>query len=99
MGTRLSHIGDVAAQVDESLRNVHAVVEAANRAAGQPLFTVEGLKMKAYVRSAADAAAVRRQLQLRLPATPVPLVRADICRANLLFEIEAAGSAMLRTSA
>ncbi|MBS1133832.1 MAG: hypothetical protein H6R02_973 [Burkholderiaceae bacterium] len=99
VGHETLHIGDVVAQVDESLRNVEAVVEAANRAAGQPLFTVEGLKMKAYVRNAADAAAVRRQLQLRLPATPVPLVRADICRANLLFEIEAAGSAMLRTSA
>jgi enamine deaminase RidA (YjgF/YER057c/UK114 family) len=99
VGHETLHIGDVVAQVDESLRNVRAVVEAANRTAGQRLFSVDGLKMKAYVRNAADAAAVRRQLQLRLPATPVPLVRADICRANLLFEIEAAGSAMLRTSA
>jgi enamine deaminase RidA (YjgF/YER057c/UK114 family) len=99
VGHETLHIDDVAAQVDESLRNVQAVVEAANHAAGQPLFTLEALKMKAYVRNAANAAAVRRQLQLRLPATPVPLVRADICRADLLFEIEAAGSAMLRTSA
>lgn len=99
VGHETVHIGDVAAQVDESLRNVQAVVDAANLAAGQPLFSVDGLKLKAYVRSAADADLVRRQLQLRLPGTPVPLVRADICRANLLFEIEAAGSAMLRSSA
>jgi chorismate lyase/3-hydroxybenzoate synthase len=99
VGHETLHIGDVAAQIDESLRNVQAVVEAANRAAGGPLFSVDGLKLKAYVRNAADADTVRRQLQLRLPDTPVPLVRADICRADLLFEIEAAGSAMLRTSA
>ena len=96
VGHETVHIGDVAAQVDESLRNVQAVVDAANLAAGQPLFSVDGLKLKAYVRNAADADVVRRQLQLRLPRTPVPLVRADICRANLLFEIEAAGSAVLR---
>jgi chorismate lyase / 3-hydroxybenzoate synthase len=99
VGHETLHIGDVAAQVDEALRNIEAVVEAANHAAGQSLFSVDRLKMKAYVRNAADTEAVRRQLKLRLPATPVPLVRADICRANLLFEIEAADSAMLRTSA
>jgi len=98
VGHETLHIGDVAAQVDESLRNVQAVVEAANRAAGRSLFTVDRLKLKAYVRNTADAETVRRQLQLRLPATSVPLVRADICRADLLFEIEAAGSAMLESS-
>ena len=98
VGHETLHRGDVAAQVDESLRNVHAVVEAANRAAGQSVFSIDGLKMKAYVRNATDTEAVRRQLKLRLPATPVPLVRADICRADLLFEIEAAGSALLASS-
>lgn len=98
VGHETVHIGDVAAQVDESLRNVQAVVDAANVAAGQPLFSLEGLQLKAYVRNAADADLVRRQLKLRLPRTPVPLVRADICRANLLFEIEAAGSALLRAA-
>jgi chorismate lyase/3-hydroxybenzoate synthase len=94
VGHETLHIGDVAAQVDESLRNVRAVVDAANRSIGQPAFNFEGLKMKAYVRNAADADAVRRQLRLRLPDTPVPLVRADICRTDLLFEIEAAGTVM-----
>jgi enamine deaminase RidA (YjgF/YER057c/UK114 family) len=98
VGHETVHIGDVAAQVDESLRNVQAVLDAANVAAGQPLFSLEGLQLKAYVRNAADADLVRRQLKLRLPRTPVPLVRADICRANLLFEIEAAGSALLRAA-
>jgi enamine deaminase RidA (YjgF/YER057c/UK114 family) len=98
VGHETLHPGEVAAQVDESLRNVQAVVEAANRAVGQSLFSVDGLKMKAYVRNATDTEAVRRQLKLRLPATPVPLVRADICRADLLFEIEAAGSALLESS-
>lgn len=99
VGHETLHVGDVAAQVDESLRNLEAVVEAANGAAGAPLFAIESLQMKGYVRHAADTEAVRRQLALRLPATSVPLVRADICRANLLFEIEAVGSAALRTKA
>jgi len=34
-----------------------------------------------------------------LPATPIPLVRADICRADLLFEIEAAGGATFQAQA
>jgi enamine deaminase RidA (YjgF/YER057c/UK114 family) len=98
VGHETLHIGDVAAQVDEALRNIEAVVERESRGRTASV-SVDSLKMKAYVRNAADTEAVRRQLKLRLPATPVPLVRADICRANLLFEIEAADSAMLRTSA
>jgi enamine deaminase RidA (YjgF/YER057c/UK114 family) len=99
VGHETLHIGNVAAQVDESLRNVQAVVEAANAATGEAIFAVERLKMKAYVRHADDADTVRHRLQQRLPDTPVPLVRADICRADLLFEIEAAASATLRTPA
>jgi enamine deaminase RidA (YjgF/YER057c/UK114 family) len=93
VGHETLHVGDVAGQVDESLRNLEAVVDAANAAAGQPLFSVDGLKMKGYVRNRAHADIVRRQLQLRLPQTPVPLVQAEICRENLLFEVEAAGAA------
>jgi len=99
VGHETMHIGDVVAQVDESLRNLQAVVDAANEAVGGQLFAVDCLKMKAYVRHAADADRVRRQLQLRLPATPIPLVRADICRADLLFEIEAAGGATFQAQA
>ncbi len=93
VGHETLHVGDVVAQVDESLRNLDAVVDAANAAAGQPLFSVAGLKMKGYVRDRRHADLVRRQLQLRLPETPVPLVQAEICRENLLFEVEAAGAA------
>src|SRR4029450_6281948 len=49
VGYETLHVGDVVAQVDESLRNLDAVVDAANAAAGQPLFGVAGLKMKGYV--------------------------------------------------
>ena len=79
--------------MDESLRNLEAVVDADQSAAGQPLFSVDGLKIKGYVRNRAHADIVRRQLQLRMPQTPVPLVQAEICRENLLFEVEAAGAA------
>jgi enamine deaminase RidA (YjgF/YER057c/UK114 family) len=92
VGHETLHPGDVESQVDESLRNIDAVVAAANEAAAAPLFTVDGLQLKAYVRDAVDAAKVARRLALRMPGHDIPLVRADICRASLLFEIEGAGA-------
>jgi enamine deaminase RidA (YjgF/YER057c/UK114 family) len=93
VGHKTLHIGDVESQVDESLRNVEAVIDAANQAVGGKPFALDRLQLKGYVRRSADAPAVARRLNERLGGQPVPLVRADICRANLLFEIEGAGTA------
>jgi chorismate lyase / 3-hydroxybenzoate synthase len=91
VGHETLHRDDVQAQVEESLRNVAAVVAAANAALGRNAFSVPSLQMKGYVRHAADAPRVRATLARLLPGVSVHLVRADICRAELLFEIEATG--------
>jgi hypothetical protein len=51
-------------------------------------FSLAGLSHRAYVRHAADAHTVQRALQPLLGGAPLVCVQADICRADLLVEIE-----------
>ena len=91
VGHRSVHIDDVAAQTLESLRNVAAVVDEANRRVGSECFSAADLAYKAYVRHAGDFAVVRREIEAALGDAPVLYLRADICRSDLLVEIEASG--------
>ena len=46
-----------------------------------------------YLRHATDLAMIRRELALLLPSgCPITFLQADICRHDLLVEIEAVGS-------
>ncbi len=89
VGHETLHAGDVAAQCVESVRNIECMVREANRVArsGRP-FSLEGLSHRVYVRHARDADAVQRALAPLLRGAPVVCVQADICRADLLVEIE-----------
>lgn len=89
VGHETRHAGDVAAQCVESVRNLECVVQEANRVArsGRP-FSLEGLSHRVYVRHASDTDAVQRALAPLLGGAPVVCVQADICRADLLVEIE-----------
>ena len=51
-------------------------------------FSLAGLSHRAYVRHAADVATVRRTLEPLLRGAPLACVQADVCRADLLVEIE-----------
>jgi chorismate lyase/3-hydroxybenzoate synthase len=89
VGHETLHAGDVAAQCVESVRNIGCVVQEANRVARSGLvFSLEGLSHRAYVRHAHDADTVQRSLAQLLHGAPVVCVQADICRADLLVEIE-----------
>jgi chorismate lyase/3-hydroxybenzoate synthase len=85
------HAGDVAAQLDETLSNLEVLLQGArerNDVAAPALGA--GTLLKIYVRSAADAPLVERRLRQRLgPHVPLIMLEADICRAELLIEIEA----------
>lgn len=84
------HAGDVAAQTREALANLEAVFAEAGRLSRPGAFTMGGASYKVYVRHAADARAVRRELAAALGENAdVNLLRADICRSDLLVEIEA----------
>ena len=87
VGHRSHHREDIVAQLDETLANIDSLLAAAqiNSAAR---FGANCL-LKAYVRRDADIAVVRAQLTARLPAdTPLLLLRGDICRSELLLEID-----------
>lgn len=91
VGHRTLHVGDVGAQTRESLANIEAVLAAANARAQRRQFTRADLAYKVYVRDPADLAAIRRELDTWLPGAAAVYLQADICRAELLVEIEASG--------
>ncbi|RQR42838.1 MULTISPECIES: endoribonuclease L-PSP [unclassified Burkholderia] len=92
VGHRTVHHGDVVAQTRETLANLAAVLEQAARQGHGP-FTLADLSYRVYVRDAGDAAALAAiERTLRDAAGPGvrPLfVHADVCRDDLLVEIEA----------
>ncbi|MDB5731653.1 MAG: hypothetical protein JWQ03_1548 [Variovorax sp.] len=87
------HPGDVRAQTRETLRNLQAVIDSARTRCNAP-FDIGALDCVVYVRDPADAPAVRETLVQHLGASSHSLrnavvVQADICRSDLLVEIEA----------
>jgi enamine deaminase RidA (YjgF/YER057c/UK114 family) len=88
------HPGDAAAQTRESFANIAALVAAANAADGGPRYALEALKYKIYVRDPGDLPAVSVETDRIVGGGAVlGYLEADICRAELLVEIEAAGVA------
>ncbi len=89
VGHRTVHPHDVAGQCREALANLAAVAAEVNRAARSQPFALEELVYRVYVRHAADFPLIRDQFAPRLGGAQVLYVQADICRADLLLEIEA----------
>lgn len=93
VGHETVHHGDVLEQTRETLRNLQAVVDAANLR-GTAKFSLAELDCVVYVRHPADTEAVRGVLEGAL-GTDAAMTRdavyleADICRSDLLVEIEA----------
>jgi enamine deaminase RidA (YjgF/YER057c/UK114 family) len=93
VGHETVHVGDVAAQTRETLRNLDAVIAAAN-ARTSAVFDLSRLEAVVYVRHVEQAAAVRAVLEEVLGVAAPTLrdavvLEADICRQDLLVEIEA----------
>jgi enamine deaminase RidA (YjgF/YER057c/UK114 family) len=88
VGHETVHPGDVQAQTAESLDNVAAVLAEASLKSRSGPFMPGDLGYRAYVRYAADLAAVREVVVQRLGDAPVAYVLADVCRSDLLVEIE-----------
>jgi chorismate lyase / 3-hydroxybenzoate synthase len=92
VGHETIHHGDVTAQTRETLVNIDALVDEANRVVGAARYSLDGLKFKVYVRQPADLGAIESALSAMLPAsTPIVYLQADVCREDLLVEIEATG--------
>jgi chorismate lyase / 3-hydroxybenzoate synthase len=91
VGHRSLHIGDSAAQTRETLANIEALLAEANRVARGARFELGALACKVYVRRPADLPVIKAELAAALGAgTKLIYLQADICRQDLLVEIEAA---------
>lgn len=84
VGHESLHEGDPLAQLDETLRNLATLTEL-----GQSAAIDERTLLKVYVRRHADAEPIARALRERVPHCPTLFLAADICRKELLLEIEA----------
>nr|WP_301334559.1 Rid family hydrolase [Variovorax dokdonensis] len=87
------HPGDVAEQTRETLRNLQAVLDAAHRRC-DARYSLDELHLVVYVRHPAQAPTIRDVLVKALgPQAPAlrhaVFLEADICRHDLLVEIEA----------
>jgi enamine deaminase RidA (YjgF/YER057c/UK114 family) len=90
VGHRTVHAGDTAAQTRETLVNIQALLEEANRVTGTGGFTLDALACKVYVRHPADLPVVQEELRTALGPLARPVyLQADICRRDLAVEIEA----------
>lgn len=92
VGHSTMHAGDLQAQVKETLTNLQAVIDEARRHASAR-FALRELVLTVYVRHREHADAVRAQLAHELGADAPALaslvvLHADICRHDLLVEIE-----------
>ncbi len=93
VGHQTVHPGDVPGQCRESMANIATVLAAANRLCRSPAFTLGELSYRVYIRHAADFAVVRETLAAIVGGTAeIIYVQADICRHDLLLEIEALAS-------
>ncbi len=92
VGHQTLHPGDVAGQCREATANIAAVVAEVNRGARSRPFALDELAYRVYVREAADFPVIRDALAPLIDGADVLYVQADICRADLLVEIEAMAS-------
>lgn len=91
VGHRSLHENDVDAQLDEIIRNLEALMAESAReldCPGLEEFNQHSL-LRVYVRHADDWPAIERRLRKRWPDAPLAGLRGDVCRTDLLVEIEA----------
>jgi chorismate lyase/3-hydroxybenzoate synthase len=90
VGHQSHHENQVANQLSESLRNVHSLLEEGYRLTGdsQARLDSEGI-LKVYIRDPSDLEVIRSTLDAEAPAAiPRIYLQGDICRENLLTEID-----------
>ncbi len=86
------HPGDILRQTEQTLDNIQRLIAPENFArhglpgAGATLRDIA--KLRVYVKRAKDYEACREVCERRLPRVPAIYLHADICRSDLLVEIE-----------
>jgi chorismate lyase/3-hydroxybenzoate synthase len=94
VGHETYHLNDPAAQARETMVNLQIVLDQANQQLDKPLFKLNELFLRVYVRNAQDLPLIKQAIQDHLNATCKAIyILADICRQDLLLEIEAIAQA------
>lgn len=90
VGHATLHPSDVLAQTRETVTNIEAVLAEANAVSVKTHFNLASLHYKVYLRRVSDLHAVRAELE-RLVGSQLNAIylHGDICREDLLLEIEA----------
>jgi len=91
IGHATAHSGDALAQTDEAASNLDALLGHAAGVMNRPhlaRFNADSLA-RVYVRHAEDWSAIEQRLRKRWPDLKLCALRGDVCRADLLVEIEA----------
>ncbi|MEO6118684.1 MAG: hypothetical protein ABIP37_06395 [Methylotenera sp.] len=90
VGHQTLHTTDVVAQTKETLINLEAVIAEANRTIGEVKFDLRKGFLRVYIRRTADLSLIRNEIHRHLGDTITAVfIQADICRQELLLEIEA----------
>ena len=90
VGHATLHPGNAPAQANETIANIRAVIAQARLAGLECSGANANLLLKTYLRHPRDFAMVRDCLKQAFgPATSVLYLQADVCRADLLLEVEA----------
>jgi enamine deaminase RidA (YjgF/YER057c/UK114 family) len=90
LGHETLHEGDVLRQTRETLVNIEAVLAEANKRAKRSRFDLSSMLYTVYIRRSEDVAVVRAELERAVgPDLHAVYLQADICRQDLLLEIEA----------
>lgn len=93
VGHRTLHVGDVAGQTRETLANIEALLQSANEKTRSSPYTLAELSLRVYIRHAEHHPVVLAIIEEKLGTdAPVAYVQADICRGDLLVEVEAMAS-------
>jgi enamine deaminase RidA (YjgF/YER057c/UK114 family) len=93
------HFGDIARQTHQTIDNIAHLISSRNLAAhglGKAQSGLESMaKLRVYIKKHEDYAACRSICEKRLPAVPILYSIADVCRPELLVEIEGVAFAKL----
>jgi chorismate lyase/3-hydroxybenzoate synthase len=91
VGHRTVHAGDIDGQLSELIRNLESLLAESARKLARPGLAEFGEHslLRVYVRHAEDWPVIERRLRARWPGVRLAGLRGDVCRSDLLVEIEA----------
>ncbi len=90
VGHATQHVSNAVVQAREAMSNIEAIVDQANRISSVAKYTLANLHYRVYVRHPAHMMDIQKELKRYIGGVPiVKYFQADICRQDLLLEIEA----------